>query len=551
VNTKSQRRTFVVLFVLLALSVLAPVAMWRRTRDLAAQAEAENARTSANSLTGRAVDRRLGVVSALPAARAGANRAAGSARALSSLGLEIRERLRGIDPATARPGELVVVFDSTADYQGFLGGTSASGLPISGRIPELAAVWLVPGPTPTDDVLESLAQALEPYARIAELGPNLKMFLSVPSRYEETPTPLAVPALSLLGLPAQALGADNAAGRRSAGWGRDFMIALLDTGVAPAAVNARTLRGRDSALLGTLDAGWGTEPADLRGSGTAATLSWIAPGARIVGVRVTDDEGVSDVFSVAQGIVSAMNVGANLIEISPAGPEQTLILNRAVGLVFDRGVTVVASTGGDAGTWPAADPRVIPVGSILTRRKGLADDPVATPQILLDQAPLDSAASAAIVAGALVDVMSVYPGTKAAEAWRSLQYMTNEASAERSRLATEFYATGLQVLNLSWVGMPLSLPPGQGSPVGPGNAYYATAAGLQSGRAGGAGQGRVLIGPQPGGRRGAGNRGVGSETGAGRKGGRSAALDSPVTPSDRTVRGNAVPIGTPGRVGGR
>jgi len=28
-------------------------------------------------------------------------------------------------------------------------------------------------------------------------------------------------------------------------------------------------------------------------------------------------------------------------------------------------------------------------------------------------------------------------------------------------------------------------------------------------------------------------------------------LDSPVTPSDRTVRGNAVPIGTPGRVGGR
>ena len=258
VNTNRQRRTFVVLFVLLALSVLTPVGMWLRSRDLAAEAEAaaEKVRSSSNSLTGRAVDRRLGVVPALPAARAGANRGAGSGRALSPLGFEIKALLRGIDPATARPGELVVVFDSAADYQGFLGGPTASGLPISGRIPELAAVWLVPGPTPTDDALESLAQALEPYARIAELGPNLKMFLSVPSRYEETPTVLAAPALTLLGLPTQALGTDNVAGRRSAGWGRDFMIALLDTGVAPAVVNARTFRGRDPALLGTLDAGW-------------------------------------------------------------------------------------------------------------------------------------------------------------------------------------------------------------------------------------------------------------------------------------------------------
>ena len=268
-------------------------------------------------------------------------------------------------------------------------------------------------------------------------------------------------------------------------------------------------------------------------------------------MRVTDDDGVSDIFSVAQGIVSAMNVGANLIEISPAGPERTLILNRAVGLVFDRGVTVVASTGGDAGTWPAADPRAIAVGSILTRRTGLADDPVATPEITLDQAPLDSAGSAAIVAGALADVMSVYPGTKAADAWVSLQYMTNEASAERSRLAADFYATGLQVLNLSWVGMPLSVPPGRGSPVNPGNPNYAASGGLQSGRAGGAGQGPVLIGPQPGGRRGAGNRGGGADAGGGLNVGRNAGFNSPITPPDRTVRGNTVPIGATGRAGAR
>lgn len=549
-NPKSQRRTFAVLFFLLALSVLTPVGIWLRSPDRAAAAGAVP--SSPNLATGRAVDRRLGVVSAALSLRAAAVRSEGVSRTLSPLGLRIRELLRGIDPAVARPGELVVVFDSAAAYQGFLGGSVASGLPISGRIPELASVWLVPGPAPADDAIDALARALEPYgSEIAELGANLKMFFSVPSRYEETPTQLAAPASTLLGLPAQALGADNAAGRRPAGWGRDFMIALLDTGVAPAVVNARTFRGRDPALLGVLDAGWGTEPADLHGSGTAGTLSWIVPGARIVGVRVTDDDGVSDLFSVAQGIVSAMNVGANFIEISPAAPEQTLILNRAVGLVTDRGLTVVASTGGDAGTWPAADPRAIAVGSILTRRTGLADDPVATPQITLDQAPLDSAASATLVAGALADVMSVYPGTKAVDAWASLQYMTNEASAERSRLAADFYATGLQVLNLSWVGMPLSVPAGRGSPANPGNSNYATSGGLQSGRAGGAGQGRVLIGPQPGGRRGAGNRGGGAETGAGRNGQRNAGLDSPVTPPDRTVRGNTVPIGAPGRVGAR
>jgi hypothetical protein len=535
-----------VLFVLLALTILAPVGIWMKSRELeATQARlTASVRTAPGALADRSADRRLGVAAGLPAPRAGAPGATvvGSGRALSPLGQRIRDLLRGNDPAVARPGEMVLVFTTPGAYQEFL--AAAAGLPVAGRIPELSAVWLVPGPTAADVAVETLARALEPYAdEIAELGPNRKMFLAVDSAYEKTPAALTSSSPALLGLPGAAFGNDPAA-RRGAAWGRDFMIALLDTGVAPGVVGERTVGGRDAALVGTLDAGWGTEPAGLHGSGTAAILSWVAPGARLVGVRVTDDDGVSDLFSVAQGIVSAVNVGANVLAVSPVSPEPAQVLSRAVGLAAARGVAVVASTGGAEATWPATDPRVLAIGSILTRRTDNLDAAVSAPQLTLDQAPLDSAASAAIVAGALADVMSVYPGTQPADAWASLQYMTAEPTAERTILAANFLGSGLQVLNLGWIGMSLGEPAGFRGPGNPANLAFARG-GARSGRVGAANPpSRVLVGPQPTARRGGGPasyvRGVDA---AGR--------GVPLTQSDRTVRGNTVPIGDAGRVGQR
>jgi hypothetical protein len=545
VNAQSQRPVFVVLFALLALTILAPVGIWLKSRQLEQtqtrlQAAVREAVSSGGS--GRGVDRRLGVAGGGTTVRVGVGEGTGiQGRDLSPLGQRIRELL-GEDPAATRPGELVAVFATAAAYQDFLAsGVPAGGL-VAGRIPELAALRL--GPVAGDDAIESLARALEPFTDdLAELAANRKMFLAVPSEYEATSAALAGSSLALLGLPEQALGVDTA-GRRGEAWARGIMIALLDTGVDPAVVAERTFRGRDPVLLGALDAGWGLEPAGAHGSGAAAVLSWVAPGARLVGVRVTDDEGVSDLFSVAQGMVNAVNVGADLLALGPVSPEPALILDRAVGLATARGLAVVASTGGAAGTWPAADPRTVTVGSILTRRTELAAVAVAAPQVFLDQTPLDSAVSAAIVAGALADVMSVYPGTRPAEAWSALQYMSAEPAAMRSPLATEFLGSGLQVLNLSWLGSPANFPAGRRGPAR-GSALASAAGAGRTGRGTvAANPGRALVGPQPVFRRGgatpaAGGRGVGNER------------TVPLTQSDRTVRGNPVPIGNPGRGGTR
>jgi hypothetical protein len=544
VNMPSQRPVFVVLCALLALTVLAPVAIWMKSRQLEAtrarfEAAVRNAPGSGGS--GRGADRRLGVAAGLPTARAGAGGSgAGAAEsALTPLGRQIRGLL-GADPATARPGEVLVVFATMAAYQDFLGTVLPAGWPVVGRIPELAALRLAPGPSLGETSIASLVRALEPFAGdLAGVAANPRMFLALPTDAEAAPAMPAGSPAELLGIPGQAFGLDQA-GRRGAAWGRDFMIALLDTGVAPAVVAERTFRDRDPTLVGTLDAGWGSEPVDVHGSSAAAVLSWVAPGARLVGVRVTDDEGVSDVFSVAQGIVSAVNVGANLLAISPVSPEPALLLDRAVGLATGRGVAVVASTGGDVTSWPAADPRVIAVGSIVAPRSDAASG--AMPQLALDQMMLDAAASAAVVAGALADVMSVYPGTASADAWLSLQSMAGEPTAERSPLAAQLYGAGLQVLNLRWVGLPVAgAGERRGAAGGPGFAAGARG-GARAGRAGAPSPGRVVVGPaSPSRRAGVGPTQRNANLGAG------AGRTVPLTQSDRTVRGNEVPIGATGR----
>ena len=122
--------------------------------------------------------------------------------------------------------------------------------------------------------------------------------------------------------------------------------------------------------------------------------------------------------------------------------------------------------------------------------------------------------------------------------------MTAEPTAERTILAANFLGSGLQVLNLGWIGMSLGEPAGFRGPGNPANLAFARG-GARSGRVGAANPpSRVLVGPQPSARRGNGPtpsvRGV-DVPGRG----------VPLTQSDRTVRGNTVPIGDAGRVGQR
>jgi thermitase len=97
----------------------------------------------------------------------------------------------------------------------------------------------------------------------------------------------------------------------------------------------------------------------------------LAPGCRILVVRVLNPEGGGYVSDVADGIYLAANQGATVINLSLGIPKQGLtqlesqILQDACDYARSKGSLVVAASGNDGGPvlYPAAFPGVIAVGS--------------------------------------------------------------------------------------------------------------------------------------------------------------------------------------------
>ena len=69
---------------------------------------------------------------------------------------------------------------------------------------------------------------------------------------------------------------------------------------------------------------------------------------------------MSDSFSLAQGILAAIDAGARIINISMGSYAETAVLTSAVDYASSHGAVIVASAGNDGAarlTWPAADAR--------------------------------------------------------------------------------------------------------------------------------------------------------------------------------------------------
>ena len=93
----------------------------------------------------------------------------------------------------------------------------------------------------------------------------------------------------------------------------------------------------------------------------------IAPNARIMPLRVLDNQGLGTYSTIAQAILYATDHGASIINLSLAGPNESAIVSEAIEYAAERGVTLVAATGnrGEQRVWfPASHPAVIAVGSI-------------------------------------------------------------------------------------------------------------------------------------------------------------------------------------------
>lgn len=173
--------------------------------------------------------------------------------------------------------------------------------------------------------------------------------------------------------------------------GTNVYVAVLDTGLVPNysdyfseasistefAMSFHNPNGRPNA------GGW----RDIESHGTHVTstllgynvygqysVQGVAPGAKVIPVKVLDNQGNGYYSAIAAGILyiadlkNSGKLGGRpaVINMSLGGPESSLVLEAAIDYAIASGVAIVCSAGneGEAGMgWPGAYPQVISVGA--------------------------------------------------------------------------------------------------------------------------------------------------------------------------------------------
>jgi thermitase len=126
-----------------------------------------------------------------------------------------------------------------------------------------------------------------------------------------------------------------------------IIVAVLDTGIDK---NHQDLAGRV-----IIEVNFSDSPTcnDIYGHGThtAGTIAAIAPGCRLMNVKVCDDVGRCEASVVAQGIIWAVNRGAKVINIS-LGVKSSPDLEEAINYAWSQGAVIVAAAGNEGKSTP-------------------------------------------------------------------------------------------------------------------------------------------------------------------------------------------------------
>lgn len=96
-------------------------------------------------------------------------------------------------------------------------------------------------------------------------------------------------------------------------------------------------------------------------------IAGVAPNVQIMPLRVLDENGLGGYALISEAVIYAVDNGADIINMSLAGPFYSQIMDDAVKYALDAGVTIIGAAGnaGLEGAWyPAAFPGVIGVGSV-------------------------------------------------------------------------------------------------------------------------------------------------------------------------------------------
>lgn len=257
----------------------------------------------------------------------------------------------------ALPNQRVIVFKDRAELDAFL-ARMGDGVNLLGRLDQLNALHIGFG---NEDDLLALLDGTEETGFIYPV--NIPEFSTGP---QAGAAPLGNGLLEWLGV----------TGDISL-WGKGVKIAILDTGIADHIAFRNAIERINLVPLPA-------NPDDLNGHGTTvASLIFssnplapgIAPGATPLSVRIADDNGSSNSFLIAQGIIAAVDAGAQLINISLGGNGRSGLVENALAYAQQAGVIVIAAagnTGTEGVMQPAASPLAIAVGAVDARNQPLA-----------------------------------------------------------------------------------------------------------------------------------------------------------------------------------
>ena len=372
------------------------------------------------------------------------------AAARAELAARLRDRL---NQPGVRANEAVLTFKDAAAYRRFLERARAAGLEVVAKIDSLNAVRIRIG-----DYAGFVGDIAGNVGDYASVGTN-PILSATPPPAEERAARAAVPVgenlLSVLGV---APGVDVST------WGKGVLVAVLDGGASANPTLGARLKyldiGYGTTGLGA-DGAHGTAVASLV-AGASADAKGVAPAADILSVRVTGPDGVSDAFSVAQGILAALDSGAKVINISLGGYSTSSVLGAAVEEAIAAGAAVVASSGNDQANqiaWPAAYPGVVSVGATdangvqaIFSNSGDGLQLTAPGYALQAASPAGApvsfsgtSASAPVVSGAIATLLSLWPDLTAIEAADLLVTHANDGGAAG---ADPDYGNG--TVNLAW-----------------------------------------------------------------------------------------------------
>ena len=262
-------------------------------------------------------------------------------------------------PNYAERDQVTLHFRSQEELLAFIERARKQGTRIRGVLAELNAVQVSLVGDQTDAELLGLA------GDSAEVAFNFPVFAPTPpaAEGESGNSGFADSTLDWLGVP-----------ENNSDWGEGIKVAVLDT----ALVESEALRNSLVDTVRLVDQASGEEPLS-HGTAVASLISssdpqarGIAPAADLLSIAVLDSNGSSSSFTVAQGILEAVDRGAQIVSLSLGSFGDSRVLREAVRYAASKDVVLVAAAGNDSlqqVPYPARYDEVLAVTAVDSRSR--------------------------------------------------------------------------------------------------------------------------------------------------------------------------------------